>query len=100
MGKGGSVPVKEGKAMSENALVNAGAVAWPHDSACFTIRSMQTKLHRWAGENPSRRFGDNGVVFTGASSVKVTCYRYRGSRIPTPWTPKPAAAAKRQLTSG
>ena len=86
--------------MSENALVNAGAAAWPHDSACFTIRSMQTKLHRWAGEDPSRRFGDNGVVFTGASSVKVTRYRYRGSRIPTPWTPKPAAAAKRQLTSG
>ena len=35
----------------------------------------------------------NGVVFTGASSVKVTRYRYRGSTIPTPWTPKPAAAA-------
>jgi RNA-directed DNA polymerase len=33
----------------------------------------------------------NGVVFTGASSVSVTRYRYRGSTIPTPWTPKPAA---------
>ncbi|MGI8311371.1 group II intron maturase-specific domain-containing protein [Saccharopolyspora hattusasensis] len=38
------------------------------------------------------RFAHNGVVFTGASSVKVTRYRYRGSKIPTPWTPKPAAA--------
>jgi RNA-directed DNA polymerase len=37
------------------------------------------------------RFADNGVVFTGASSVKVTRYRYRGSRIPTPWTIDPAA---------
>lgn len=45
--------------MSEDAPVNTGAVCWPHpDSAYFTVRSMQTKLHRWAGEDPSRRFGD------------------------------------------
>ena len=41
---------------------------------------------------PGWRFAHNGVVFTGASSVAVTRYRYRGSTIPTPWTPKPAAA--------
>ena len=85
--------------MSENALVNAGAVAWPHDSACFTIRSMQTKLHRWAGENPSA-----GSVTTGscspappASSDLLPLSRQQDT---DPWTPKPAAAAKRQLTSG
>jgi len=39
------------------------------------------------------RFAYNGVVFTGASSVKVTRYRYRGSKIPTPWTLDPAAVA-------
>ena len=38
------------------------------------------------------RFASNGVVFTGASSVKVTRYRYRGNTIPTPWTPKSAAS--------
>jgi RNA-directed DNA polymerase len=38
------------------------------------------------------RFAHNGVVFTGAASVTVTRYRYRGSNIPTPWQPKPAAA--------
>ena len=38
------------------------------------------------------RFAWNGVVFTGASSVAVTRYRYRGSTIPTPWTPTPAAS--------
>jgi RNA-directed DNA polymerase len=38
------------------------------------------------------RLAHNGVVFTGASSVAVTRYRYRGSNIPTPWTPAPAAA--------
>jgi RNA-directed DNA polymerase len=38
------------------------------------------------------RFAHNGVVFTGASSVTVTRYRYRGNKIPTPWTPTPAAA--------
>ena len=45
--------------MSEDALVNTSAVEWPRpDSACFTVRSMQIKLHRWAGEDSSRRFGD------------------------------------------
>ena len=38
------------------------------------------------------RFAHNGVVFRGASSVTVKRYRYRGSTIPTPWTPTPAAA--------
>ncbi|MDQ2847300.1 MAG: reverse transcriptase domain-containing protein [Actinomycetota bacterium] len=33
------------------------------------------------------RFAHKGVVFTGASSVAVTRYRYRGNRIPTPWMP-------------
>lgn len=39
------------------------------------------------------RFAHNGVVFTGAASVTVTRYRYRGRNIPTPWTPKPVAAS-------
>jgi RNA-directed DNA polymerase len=33
------------------------------------------------------RFAWHGVVFTGASSVTVIRYRYRGSHIPTPCTP-------------
>jgi RNA-directed DNA polymerase len=45
--------------MSEDAPVNTGAVQWPDPEwAHFTVRRMQTKLHRWAGEDPSRRFGD------------------------------------------
>ncbi len=45
--------------MSEDAPVNTGAVTWPDaDSAYFTVRKMQTKLHRWVGECSSRRFGD------------------------------------------
>jgi RNA-directed DNA polymerase len=45
--------------MPEDAPVNAGAVVWPGaDSAYFTVREMQIKLHRWAGGDPSRRFGD------------------------------------------
>ncbi|MEU1449252.1 group II intron reverse transcriptase/maturase [Streptomyces mirabilis] len=38
------------------------------------------------------RFAHNGVVFSGAASVEVTRYRYRGRNIPTPWTPRSAAA--------
>ena len=46
------------------------------------------------------RFAQGKVVFTGASSVTVTRYRYRGSNIPTPWTrnqqPPRAAADRRE----
>ena len=45
--------------MSEDTPVNTGVVAWPSaDSAYFAVREMQIKLHRWAGEDSSRRFGD------------------------------------------
>ncbi|WP_328876958.1 reverse transcriptase domain-containing protein [Streptomyces sp. NBC_00299] len=45
--------------MPEEAPVNTGAVRWPGpDSAHFAVREMQIKLHRWAGEDDSRRFGD------------------------------------------
>jgi RNA-directed DNA polymerase len=43
--------------MSEDAPVNTGAVWWPDpDSAYFAVRRMQTKLHRWATDDPGRRF--------------------------------------------
>jgi RNA-directed DNA polymerase len=45
--------------MSEDAPVNAGAAGWPQpDSAYLAVRRMQIKLHRWAGEDHSRCFGD------------------------------------------
>ena len=47
------------------------------------------------------RFAHNGVIFAGASSVVVTRYRFRGTRIPNPWKDTPTA--KRQdaeLTDG
>lgn len=34
----------------------------------------------------------DGVEFRGASSVAIVRYRYRGSKIPTPWTPRSVAA--------
>jgi RNA-directed DNA polymerase len=59
MGKGGSVFSPGGIVRSEDAPVNTGAVGWPGvDSAYFAVRRMQTKLHRWAGDDFSRRFGD------------------------------------------
>ncbi len=36
--------------------------------------------------NRGWRIAHNRVEFTGASSVAVTRYRYRGANIPTPWT--------------
>jgi RNA-directed DNA polymerase len=59
MGKGGSVSVNEGKAMSEDAPVNSGAAFWPDpDSAEETVRRLQTKLHQWAGVDHSRGLDD------------------------------------------
>ena len=68
------------------------------DHALDTRASTQGN-HRIGMHELRRRFCDQGwrfawkgVVFTGASSVAVTRYRYRGSTIPTPWNPAPAAA--------
>ena len=45
--------------MVDDAPANTGAVAWPDfESAALTVRRMQVKLHRWAIEDPDRRFGD------------------------------------------
>ena len=45
--------------MVEDAPVNTGAVQWPDvDSAFWAVRRMQLKLHRWASEDHTRRFGD------------------------------------------
>jgi RNA-directed DNA polymerase len=69
-------------------------------------RLMRWLRNKYAGKNRlgmkelRRRFCDkgwrfayNGISFTGASSVSVNRYRYRGSTIPTPWTPQPATTS-------
>ena len=68
-----------------------------HPEICDRAKYKQGN-HRIGMQELRRRFCDqgwrfayNGVVFTGASSVAVTRYRYRGSTIPTPWTPAPAS---------
>jgi hypothetical protein len=69
--------------------------AW--DRLMRWIRAKYADRHRLGMTQLRRRFCDkgwrfahNGVAFTGAASVPVTRYRYRGSKIPTPWTPQPA----------
>ncbi|HHV20905.1 MAG TPA: group II intron reverse transcriptase/maturase [Propionibacterium sp.] len=45
--------------MSEDALVNTGAVSWPSDARAYlAVRRMQTKLHGWAAADRGRRFDD------------------------------------------
>ena len=63
------------------------------------MRWIHHKHHRMSWTKIRERFCDQGwrlahrgVVFTGASSVTVTRYRYRGRNIATPWRiPNPAA---------
>jgi RNA-directed DNA polymerase len=53
---------------------------------------IRRKHHRLTWKDLRRRFMDGwkitagGTVLTGAESVSVTRYRYRGYNIPTPWT--------------
>jgi RNA-directed DNA polymerase len=63
------------------------------------MRAKYQGKNRVGWKELRRRFCDQGwrlthegAVFTGASSVAVTRYRYRGSTIASPWTPTPAAA--------
>jgi len=63
MGKGGSVSVKEGAVMPEDAPGNPGAARpdaqpAPQGAVYRKVREMQAKLHRWAIEDSDRRFGD------------------------------------------
>ena len=45
--------------MDGDTPVNTGVAAWPdEDSAWLAVRRMQTKLHRWASADSTRRFGD------------------------------------------
>src|SRR5664280_1562673 len=50
------------------------------------------EFRRWFCDH-GWRLAHDGVVLTGASSVAVTRYRYRGRRIPTTRTPNPTLAA-------
>ncbi len=69
--------------MSEGAPMNTGAVEWPDPgSAYFTVRRMQAKLHRWAGEDSSRRFGDLfNLVYDPAFLVACPPIRALGLRV-------------------
>ena len=62
MGKGGSVSDREETVMPEDAPGNPGAGRSGPPARQVaqyrTVREMQAKLHHWAGEDPSRRFGD------------------------------------------
>ena len=45
--------------MARDALVNTGAPDGPVPEGSFArVLGMQTKLHRWAGADPGRRFDD------------------------------------------
>ena len=45
--------------MTEGASGNPDAAQWPNrDEAAGAVRRMHVKLHRWAGEERSHRFGD------------------------------------------
>ena len=71
------------------------------------IRAKYAGKHRLGMKEFRRRFCDqgwrfacNGVVFTGAASVAVTRYRYRGNTISDPMDPETRGRHHQRLTSG
>ena len=71
--------------MSEDAPVDAGAVAWPDpDWAAVTVRRMQTKLHHWAREDASRRFDDLYNLVCHPAFLVWAWERVAGNRGPGP----------------
>jgi RNA-directed DNA polymerase len=54
-------------------------------------RLSRQQMRRRFCQPGSWKIAHDGIAFTGASSVAVTRYRYRGHHIPSPWTPAPAA---------
>jgi len=69
--------------MTEEAPGNPGAVPVPPDGdipvTWGTVRRMQAKLHRWAGEDPSRRFGDLFNVVCDPAFLAEAWYRVAGN---------------------
>jgi RNA-directed DNA polymerase len=57
--------------MAEDAAVNTAARPWPgYLEAAVRVRSMQAKLHQWAGEDSARQFGDlHNLVYDPAFLV-------------------------------
>lgn len=74
--------------VSSRAFSNVDHHAWSRIGAW-----IRRKHGRISWREVRRRFCDqgwrpafNGVHFRGASSVGIVRYRYRGTRIPNPWT--------------
>jgi RNA-directed DNA polymerase len=59
-------------------------------------RWLRKKHPRMTWKEINRRFGgpdgwhDKGIVLFTPADMRVTRYRYRGAKIPTPWTIDPA----------
>lgn len=84
-------------AASKSAFNAIDSLAWGR--IMRWIRHKYRQGRRGLGMNELRRrfcdrgwrFAHNGAMFTGASSVSVVRYRYRGNTIPTPWPLRQAA---------
>jgi RNA-directed DNA polymerase len=60
--------------------VNAGA-SWPSpEQAAARVLGIQTKLHRWATDDPDRRFDDLFNLVTDPATLQVAWMRVRGNR--------------------
>ena len=70
--------------MPEDAPGNPGAERTepPARQVAFyrAVREMQAKLHRWAGEDPSRRFGDLFNLVCDPATLYVAYCRVEGNR--------------------
>lgn len=67
--------------MSEEALVNTGAVGWPGEGRAYlTVRRMQTKLHDWAVNDRGRRFDDLWNLVCDPAFLTMAWERVAGNK--------------------
>src|SRR3954451_6206558 len=80
MGKGGSEFERWKDCNARRSPVNTGE---PTESTLYwaerRVLGMQTKLHRWAGEDTDRRFDDLFNLVTGPDFLLVAWERVRGN---------------------
>jgi RNA-directed DNA polymerase len=85
--------------VSKKIFASVDSYTWTRTMRWLRGKYKGKKNRPWAKDIQRRfclpgtwRLACNGTVLTGASSVPVTRYRYRGTKIPAPWNPQPAAA--------
>src|SRR5260370_18020052 len=80
MAKGSSKSGSGSTGRSGDALVNTDELEQATYDALRRVLEIQTKLHRWATDDPHRRFDDLFNLVADPAFLLVACDRVRGNK--------------------